>query len=877
MKIKVYGAIFFILIFRIPIDAQNITGNIEGHIVDSMGVALSEVNVSLRSENLQGIRGTSTDDFGYFQILALPLGFYKVKVSSIGYETITFENVQIALGKTTNLGFVHLKPQPFNLKEVVVSDSKSIIDPASTTYGGSLKFKDFEGLPVDRDYRNMISLLPQANTSYYGDGVNIGGATGRENIFIVDGVDVDDPAGYPIATRLPYNFIKEIELKTGGYEPEFDAATGGLINVVTNSGTNVFHGSVFGYYTNNSFIKHSVLAPSQGNFSNYDIGFSVGGPIIHDKLWFFTAYNPSFNLRDVEVPGFGTSSDRTLIHKFAAKIDWSALQNLDFNLIITGSPSIHNNVGYGVPPYIKLDNPDPYFFDTKVKSANISLCGNYTIKQNLLIQASFSSVRRTDIGTPSTEIGKIEPSFQDNITNTWSGGYPINYNQFRYSNTLIIKGTLQIDKHTINAGLEYKANIVHDNSVNNTIIRKNKSDYAWYYSKSFGEIQYRIPSVFIQDSWRIFSTFRINAGIRFETQSIIGSDGNVDQKVSVPVQPRIGFTFLPSENGSQKIFGSFGRYAQKFGLVQPLNYYNALGYDIKTTYNHNPLIDSSGGKYSYVPYTIKSEIPDLRVPFYDEFSIGYERVIGTNFNVSVQGVYRILREAIDDGYIYSLSRFSIGNPGRGFFSEFPKPERNYLALVFSIEHRFDQHFNFLASYVLSRNYGNYPGTFDSYNPDLQPYSTSGFDDPNYALVNITGLLPNDRTHVFKFSGYYRFLFGLTTGISFDIESGTPLNKYAEQSDYQVFQLLLPRGTAGRTPTTWNLSVRFIYDLNLVNSYQAKIILDIFNIASQLKPVNINQFVYSFDSDGKITTNSAYGKPIRYQDPMSARLGMEVSF
>ncbi|MDZ7625242.1 MAG: hypothetical protein U5J96_12480 [Ignavibacteriaceae bacterium] len=217
----------------------------------------------------------------------------------------------IRLGKTTYLGEFKLVQEAVNLPEITVSGKKIIIDPTSTVYGGNLIAKDVENLPIDRNYQNMISLLPQANISYYGDGVNVGGATGFENKYFVDGVEVTDPTFGIYGTDLPYNFINEVELKTGGYEAEYQSALGGIINVVTKSGTNEFHGSVFGFYTSNRFTGNKelgLLDPTQGDFSDYDIGFSLGGPVILDKLWFFAAYNPTFANHEVSIPDFGTRS-----------------------------------------------------------------------------------------------------------------------------------------------------------------------------------------------------------------------------------------------------------------------------------------------------------------------------------------------------------------------------------------------------------------------------------------------------------------------------------------------------------------------------------------------------------------------------------------
>ncbi len=173
--------------------AQDITGNTEGRVSDTTGVPLPGVNISLQSESLQGTKGTSSDDKGYFYIFALPVGSYEVKISIVGYRDVTIENVQIGLGKTTYLGEIKLKQQAINLPEVTISGEKYIIDPTSTTYGGNIQPKYFDQLPVDRDYKSIVTLLPQANTSFYGDGANIGGATGYENKYFVDGVEVNDP------------------------------------------------------------------------------------------------------------------------------------------------------------------------------------------------------------------------------------------------------------------------------------------------------------------------------------------------------------------------------------------------------------------------------------------------------------------------------------------------------------------------------------------------------------------------------------------------------------------------------------------------------------------------------------------------------------
>ncbi len=183
-----------------------------------------------------------------------------------------------------------MRQQIHVMPELVVSAGRVSLDANSTTYGSNLRPASFDNLPLDRNYKDVIAMLPLSNTSYFGDAVNIAGATGAENKYFVDGVEVTDPLIQSSATSLPYNFVREVEVKAGGYESDSRSSIGGVLNVVTYSGTNEFHGSAFGFYTSNRIAGRRNVGlsdPTQGGFSNYDAGMSLGGPIILDRLWFF--------------------------------------------------------------------------------------------------------------------------------------------------------------------------------------------------------------------------------------------------------------------------------------------------------------------------------------------------------------------------------------------------------------------------------------------------------------------------------------------------------------------------------------------------------------------------------------------------------------
>jgi len=867
-----------ILLFINFSPAQNVTGNLEGRIVDTTGTALKGVNISLQSKSLQGIRGTSTDEDGFFRFLSLPTGIYQVKISLIGHRKNNIENVQISLGRTAFLGQIKLEQEAIDLPEITILENKFLIDQASTTNGGNLRIEDFENLPIERNYRRIAALIPQANISYYGDEINLAGGTGNENKYFVDGVEVTDPMFGNSSTNLPYNFIKEIEVKTGGYEAEFRSSLGGIINVITNSGSNEIHGSAWGFYTNNSFSanKHfAALDPLKGDFSDYDIGLSIGGPIVKDILWYYAAYNPGFVRKKANIPGFGERIDKNFTHSFAAKISWKINDKLKLNFTGTGDPTYRNAVGNvtGVP--LSLSNIDPFLTNEVNGGINLSVHGTYLQSNNLYFEMLYSNTQRNYIVEPATERGKNEILFIDNESGNWSGGVDFKTNEYRFVNTLHIAVSLILDHHRIKAGFEYKDNANYIKETNSRYINRiNDTLFTEFHFKNTEiTVHNRIPSFFIQDSWQIFSNLNLNIGLRFEGQFLVGSKNNVNQKIISPAQPRIGFVYLPEKEGSGRIYGSFGRYTQDLSTMLLLVNYSENGYRYLKEYNYDPRIDLSGGIYFYnTIFKIANEISDLQPQYFDEFTLGYEHFLAKDLIVKLQGNYRILREAIEDMWISDENKWRYGNPGSDEFSDFPKPKREYSAMTLSVDWRSFETFYLNTSYVLSRNYGNYPGLFDAYTHRALPNRSSAF---NEAKINAVGLLPNDVTHIFKLNASYYFLNGFYAGITFTAQSGTPLNQYA---NYPLgIKLLTPRGSAGRTPSIWDLNLRLSYEVFFFNLGIIKLLLDAYDIGSQKKAVDINQVVGTLDTNEILHPSASYGQVLRYQQPISFRLGMEVNF
>ena len=443
--------------------AQITTGNLEGRIVDQAGEPVSLVSVVVTGPDLQGDRLAMSFPDGFFHVPALPVGHYAVKFSHISCNELVIQDVTIQLGRTTGLGEVRLEPRIHQAEEVIVYGRKPQIDPRSTTIGANLSDHELASLPTERDYRLAIAYLPQSNTSFLGDATNIAGSTGSENTYIIDGVNVSDSYLATESTRLPMSFIREIEVKAGGYQAEFGRALGGVVNVITRSGSNDFRGQVFAFLTDNNFAADNRLGTielAQDDFTRYDVGFSLGGPVVRDRLWYFVAYDPSIESEDLVLPGFDAYEDRLTRQQYAGKLTWRASPSTTFDLTVFGDPTSHDRVGanfIGAIP-LGIENPDPMLGKWETGGTTVALSGQHLVGNSFLIDLDMSRQSSRRKADPLTEYGRNEQMIVDFETGIWSGGYQSIFDFRSTRSAARLTGTLHLENHQLKAGLEYEDN-----------------------------------------------------------------------------------------------------------------------------------------------------------------------------------------------------------------------------------------------------------------------------------------------------------------------------------------------------------------------------------------------------------------------------------
>src|SRR6266571_2526204 len=275
------------------------TGSLEGVVTDPNGAAVKGATVTATSPNLITPKSATTGDDGRYQLLALPPGAYKVAVDASGFAKFEQDNVTVNLGRTSSLD-AGLKLATATATVTVTGGAA--VDVAQNTTGSNVSTEQFSNFPTQRTVQGLYTIAPTVTRSGLRDATgrdrdpSVGGSSGPENNYILDGVNTSDPAFGGSGANLPFEFVQEVEIKTGAYGAEYGKSTGGIFNVITKSGGNEFHGDAFGYFSTKSLVRATKQFPFTGSapngFSEIDAGIDVGGPIKKDKLWFFGAFNP---------------------------------------------------------------------------------------------------------------------------------------------------------------------------------------------------------------------------------------------------------------------------------------------------------------------------------------------------------------------------------------------------------------------------------------------------------------------------------------------------------------------------------------------------------------------------------------------------------
>src|SRR5262245_10807631 len=318
-------ALLLALVVALPVAArgQETTGTIGGRVTDAQGLAVPGVSVTI--SGAQGSKIATTDGEGRFSVPFLTPGKYDVKAELSGFKTFEQKGLTLALGRSLD---VPVKLAVGGVTETVqVVGATDIVHVNTKTTGATSTSYLHERVPVGRDPGSTLYLAPGVSSSSTAGHANpsIAGGSGLDNQYVIDGVNVTN-TGYgalgsysiifgSLGNATPYDFMQEIQVKTGGYEAEYGQATGGVVNVITKSGSNNVRGSGFGYWRPDQVESPwTQFQSTNGSVQTvasrqYDAGIEAGLPIVRDRLFFFGAVDPGQDVRTLHAPsGFPLDS-----------------------------------------------------------------------------------------------------------------------------------------------------------------------------------------------------------------------------------------------------------------------------------------------------------------------------------------------------------------------------------------------------------------------------------------------------------------------------------------------------------------------------------------------------------------------------------------
>ena len=299
--------------------AQETTGRIIGRVTDmGTGQPLSGITVILQGQ--QGEDAALTDDSGAYSFVNLGVGTYVVRFYNANSSTkVERPDVAVSAGATVRADAA-IPSQGAVEETYVIKKKAAAVDVGSARLGLTLDENYMQYIPADRTFGDLVLKAPGAFLESSG-GVSVAGASGLENQYVIDGLNVTGMEYGDIMNRrgdssggsnLSLDFIKELQINTGGYAAEFGGAMGGVVNVVTKSGSNEIHGSAFLYWSpywlsgdpQRVAIKNSALVGVDKPDYDTNFGFELGGPIIKNKLFFWVGFAPrlekSHFFRDVQ-------------------------------------------------------------------------------------------------------------------------------------------------------------------------------------------------------------------------------------------------------------------------------------------------------------------------------------------------------------------------------------------------------------------------------------------------------------------------------------------------------------------------------------------------------------------------------------------------
>lgn len=507
---------------------------------------------------------------------------------------------------------------------IEVTDAAPLIDVSSARITHNVTAEEFDRLPKGRSFQNLALSSASVNTGEIEGGFQVNGASGAENQFTIDGVSTTSLINGKSRQNAMYEIIQEVQVKTAGIDAEFGGAMGGVISAITKSGGNDFHGDIHYYLSGNKLsagpVKRLLLDPSDERTVSYvqdskfknnsnEIGGAFSGPLIKDKLFFFSAFSPRFQretrnylFSSGEEPG--TLTRDTNAWMMFHKLSWAPTERIRTNFTYLWSPTTTDGtlLGYSVGPNESSQTLASASYNKAIGtfSPQSSYTGQVDITTSPTTLLSFRAGRFWDNyktvgipGTSSVEYGSsatnLPFAIPDNLKQPQ--GFANSPRRLNTFHDLATRTYFQVDgsayfralgshdfkagwgvSKTVNNVLEaYPGNgyvrVFWNSTFNSPTIGAGTGQYGYYEVNDFGTggtTGGTMQNYYLQDQWRIIPRLSVTLGLRLENENVPSFRRDIrDYAFSFgfgdKIAPRLGATYDLFGNGRVKLYGSFGR------------------------------------------------------------------------------------------------------------------------------------------------------------------------------------------------------------------------------------------------------------------------------------------------------------------------------
>ena len=806
--------------------AQTGTGDIDGRVLDDQKAAVPGATITAKNANTGLVRSTTSSANGTYHIGSLPAGKYDITAELSSFSTQVRQGVTIQVDSQATVDF-DMKVGGL-ADTITVTGEVPLVETTTSDVGDVITSAMVENIPLNgRKFQDLSLLVPGTRPSNYYDptktevgGISYGGATGRNVIVNVDGGDNNDGVVHGLLQQFTAEAIQEYKITTNRTTAEFGRSTGGVVNVITKSGTNDVHGSLFGFGRNESLNSLTFFQDQQGlekpDFKQFQFGGSVGGPIRKDKAHFFLAYER--NQRDdsvtVDTSGALPAEEGSFAQPFrnnllTAKIDAQAGDNnhLIMRYSLEDQSREHDFIGGNVLASAGATNSN------KIHSGIIkdtTLLGSSKVNEFLVLFQHFennitaedpnnpaittpSFVFGANLNTPQQTIQKriqVRDDFSFRKEN-WGGDH-----DFKVGAELISSHFGGFFVPTLYGSFTFFDSRGTDlNSYLNAIpdffsgsAGNNEFDDQWTYVAGY-----------LQDDWKPSARLTFNLGLRYEVQTgpysnrfdtvarrkLVELGYNADRQTDKNnIGPRVGFAYDIRGDAKLVARGGYGRYYDEiFQNITLYEYWSQVSsptffvsasppaftpaqYTANREAIRNSFLDPS-----FAGQTIRLTSPDLVQPSSDQWNAGLSWQAGNRLAFDLDYVHAKGNDEIHRWRINTAQNVNTRISPAGQFDpahaayivEGNRGHSKYDAVYLTAKYRTAKT-SLIATYSWStaKNIGNDFGS--------QP---SDITNANWEAD--FGFAPNDLRHRFTLGGVFQLPADFQISTAVQGNTGKPLN------------------------------------------------------------------------------------------------------